>query len=136
MTTCWWNISPKVAVSRLVNSLKGVSSRLLRKERPTETSAILPALNDGVCRAIWSSFQLRRCICPARPRAVRAVRGCGSRAIQASVGVLEAASHLLAHLAKQQQGKVFRPPSISRLYVSVAHRPPRVRRPICMIVNM
>lgn len=26
--------SPKVAVSRLVNSLKGVSSRLLRKERP------------------------------------------------------------------------------------------------------
>ena len=25
---------PKVAVSRLVNSLKGVSSRLLRKERP------------------------------------------------------------------------------------------------------
>ena len=26
--------SPKVAVSNLVNSLKGVSSRLLRKERP------------------------------------------------------------------------------------------------------
>ena len=28
------NYPPKVAVSNLVNSLKGVSSRLLRKERP------------------------------------------------------------------------------------------------------
>ena len=33
MSTCWWNIRP-VAVSNLVNSLKGVSSRLLRRERP------------------------------------------------------------------------------------------------------
>ena len=32
--TCWSSIRPKVSVSNLVNSLKGVSSRLLRKGRP------------------------------------------------------------------------------------------------------
>ncbi|MEU9890562.1 IS200/IS605 family transposase [Sphaerisporangium sp. NPDC051011] len=30
--TCWSSIRPSVALSRLVNSLKGVSARMLRKE--------------------------------------------------------------------------------------------------------
>ncbi len=34
MATCWWSTCQQVAVSNLVNSLKGVSGRLLRKERP------------------------------------------------------------------------------------------------------
>jgi len=34
MSTCLVEYPPKLAVSNLVNSLKGVSSRLLRKERP------------------------------------------------------------------------------------------------------
>lgn len=34
MFTCWWSIRQQMAISNLVNSLKGVSSRLLRKERP------------------------------------------------------------------------------------------------------
>ena len=34
MFTCWLEYPPKLAVANLVNSLKGVSVRLLRKERP------------------------------------------------------------------------------------------------------
>lgn len=34
MFTCWWSIRQQMAIFNLVNSLKGVSSRLLRKERP------------------------------------------------------------------------------------------------------
>ena len=34
MFTCWLEYPPKLAISNLVNSLKGVSVRLLRKERP------------------------------------------------------------------------------------------------------
>ena len=34
MCICSSSIHPKVAVSHVVNSLKGVASRLLRKERP------------------------------------------------------------------------------------------------------
>ena len=33
MFTCWLEYPPKLAVANLVNSLKGVSVRLLRKER-------------------------------------------------------------------------------------------------------
>jgi len=34
MCTCSWSIPRKVAVAALVNSLKGVSSRLLHQQRP------------------------------------------------------------------------------------------------------
>lgn len=57
---------PKVAVSNLVNSLKGVSSRLLRKDRPDIeqrycndvlwSPSYFPALNDEACRAIGQSL--------------------------------------------------------------------------------
>nr|WP_281291145.1 transposase [Streptomyces montanus] len=30
--TCWWHYTPKMQLSKLVNSLKGVSSRRLRQK--------------------------------------------------------------------------------------------------------
>ena len=36
------NLPPKVAVSKLVNSLKGVSSRRMRQEFPEPARALLP----------------------------------------------------------------------------------------------
>jgi putative transposase len=46
------NYHPKVAISTLVNSRKGVSSRMIRQKKYPRSALCIPALNGGVFRAI------------------------------------------------------------------------------------
>ena len=64
MSTEWSRYPPKVAISKLVNSLKGVSRRMLRQERPDLRAAtgkaccgllILPPV-AAVLLATFSSY--------------------------------------------------------------------------------